>query len=104
MVPMRAVLALEMRSLGSLDRPSDVGMARVRDAKERKAKRVILAGENMADLVWQKEYCERCKGETKRSESGAELGKERKGLARVFYRQFPEHDYSTMIIHSGMVR
>jgi len=49
MVPMRAVLVLEMRALGSLDRPSDVGIARARDAKERRAKRVILAGENMAD-------------------------------------------------------
>ena len=88
MVPTRAVLALEMRALGSLDRPSDVGMARARDAKERKAKRVILAGENMADLVRQKEYCERCKGETKRSESVAELGKERKDWRGIFIGSF----------------
>lgn len=54
MVPMRSVVVLEMRALGFLDRPSDAGIARARDAKERKAKRVILAGENMADWYGRK--------------------------------------------------
>lgn len=47
MVSSRAALVMEMRDLMFLDRPSDAGVARARVAKEKKAKRVILTGENM---------------------------------------------------------
>jgi len=65
MVSSRAVLVLEMRTLRSLDRPSDAGIARARVAKEKKAKRVILTGENILDCYGRKDTARDAKAKQK---------------------------------------
>lgn len=72
----RALLVLEMRVLRSLDRFSDVGLARARVAKERKAKRVILTGENMVDWYGRKNPAR----DTKAKEKGVRALQDRRGI------------------------
>ena len=81
MVSLRAVFVLEIRAGGYPDGPSTAGIARARAAKEKKAnlKRVTLTGENIIDWYGRKDTARDAKErETKRSDSVAELEKERR--------------------------